>query len=268
MVSRFFIESYNTKIIGLNKGVDYMLRGIESLESGFKSIAEKSKKNYGNELEQIRQLTLLYPLFEKAFREQRTKIPFKYNNSLVQWSYCESQRLSAHILFLTMNALYKNAYDNIRYMIESIIQSSYLDGRHLESTLATKLEIWREIENGRDYHAQSLIGKLELGEQREQRTILQLEYKKLSQIIHFGRRQMLCTIADILSPEDQGIPAKINKIEITGISNSLRSAYDMFFLLVIASFPELTESLNKDRVFLDMIKKLNMPLLCNVFSQK
>jgi hypothetical protein len=244
----------------VNKGVGRMLNAIENLELGFKSVAEKSKKTHGPEIEKIRQLTLLYPCFEKAFREQRAKMAFKYNNSLVQWSYYESQRLSAHILFLTMNALYKNAYDDIRYMIESIIQSFYLDSRHSKSTLETKLE------NGRDYHAQSLIGKLQLGEQSKQKEKLEGQYKKLSQIIHFGRKQILCTIGDILSPEDQGIPAKVNKNEIIGIYESLRSADDMFFFLVISSFPEIEEPLKNDAAFLDVIKKFNLPLLCNTFN--
>ena len=241
-----------------------MLGGIVELEDGFKSISEETKQKYGKEIEQIRELIFIYKYYEVSMEEYRKEEPLDILNSLVEKCYLEGMRLSGQILFLIINGLYKNAYDSIRYIIESGIQSLYLDDRHPKSSLSTKIEIWREIENAREYHAQSLIGKLNLGELSEQRTRLDVEYKKLSQEIHFGHKQVLCTIEDV--HETIGIPSKVNKEEIIRINDSLRSTYDIFFLLMIVRFPKTKELLIKNKRFLEHINKHNLSMLKKILN--
>ena len=243
-----------------------MLRDKATIGNAFQEIAAKSWETCENELERIRQLILLIPRFETTMREYRNKEPEICFNSLVDACYVECARISGHILFLTSNALYKNAYDDIRYLLESIVQSFYLDTGHKDSDLKTKIEIWKEIEGRREYRAQNLIGKLDLGAQAEQKAKLEKEYSTLSQRIHFSHKQVLVTLKDLQSDVDQGIPAKIDCNEVENVFNSTKTAYDIFFLLIIITFPQIRGMLEKNSSFIEHIQKFRIPLLCKVFG--
>jgi hypothetical protein len=140
--------------------------------------------------------------------------------------------------------------------------------RHPTSSLATKIEIWKEIEGKREYRAQNLIGKLELGAQDRQKTILEKEYSKLSQRIHFGHKQVIATLKDLSSEADvdDGVPARIDCSEVGNILVSLKTAFDIFFLLLIVRFTEIKEELERNSSFLENIKKFKLPILCEVFN--
>ncbi len=147
--------------------LDCMLSNIESLEEGFNKVSEETKINCKSELEEIREAIFLLLKYQAAYLECTDRE--ETANSLVDKSYLEVVRLSAQILFLVTNGLYKNAYDSIRYIVESGVQSLYLDQNHPNSSITTKIEIWKEVENAREYHAQALIDKLDLGELRQDR---------------------------------------------------------------------------------------------------
>lgn len=146
-----------------------MLGDIENIEIGFKGISEESKQKYEKELQLIRKSIFIFSHFNKSYMEYGKTNKEEIMHSLLDKSFTEAIRLSVQVFFLVINALYKNAYDNIRYIVESGIQSLYLDQKHPKSTFSTKIEIWVEIENAKEYHAQSLIGKLDLAELKEEK---------------------------------------------------------------------------------------------------
>lgn len=243
-----------------------MLNSIETLEEGFKRISEETKGNCKSELEEIRQAIFLLLKYEKSFVECRKNSKVDNANSLLEKSFVEVIRLSGQILFLVTNGLYKNAYDSIRYIVESGVQSLYLDQNHPKSSIVTKIEIWKEIENAREYHAQNLISKLDLGELKEERKKLELAYKRLSQKIHFGHKQVLCTINDVL--EHKGIPSKVDKEEIIQVILSFYSSLDIFLLLMIVRFPEVKEKLENNQAFVEFVQEKDFPILKRIFSKK
>jgi hypothetical protein len=239
---------------------------IENIEIKFKGMSEESKQKYERELQEIRESMFIFKYFTISYLEFGKGNKMEIMNSLVDKSCMEAARLSTQILFLVINGLYKNAYDNIRFIVESGIQSLYIDQRHTKSSLSTKIEIWKEIENAREYHAQPLIGKLDLAELNKEKTTLDIAYKKLSQRIHFGHKQVMSTIRDVI--EHKGIPSYVDKEEIVEISTALLSCYDIFFLLMITRFPKVKESLEKNELFIDYLKKNNLPILRRIYIQK
>jgi len=237
-----------------------MLRSLDAIEEGFRGIVKKSKEECGDELEGIRQLIFdaIRP-FLKAYKECYLT-EGKHALSLVETCFFELFRVSGHVLFLSCNALYRNAFDDIRYVLESIIQALYIDLRHPKIDVTTKIEVLKEVEDKREYHAVRLIDELEI----DHKDKLKKEYRKLSRIIHPSHEQVIATISDIL--EDKGVPATINCEEISKIYDSMKIMYDIFFFLFITYFPEVKESLEKNLDFMKDIKVYNLTLLSKVFK--
>jgi len=242
-----------------------MLSGIDSLEKGFRGIVKKSKKECRDELEAIRELTwdfnshFFKAYFENYSANGKQRLP-KYYNSLVDTCFLELWRISGHILFLSCNGLYRNAFDNIRYILESIVQALYIDLRHPKTNLETKIEILKEVEEKREYHAVRLIDELKI----DHKSKLKEEYKKLSRIIHPSHKQIIATVSDII--EGKGVPATIDCGEVERVYDSMKRMYDIFFLLFITYFPELKHSLEKNPAFMRGIKDYNLTLLSKVFK--
>ena len=237
-----------------------MLRSLEELEEGFRNISEKSKEECRDELEAIRELTLDFnshfftAYFENYSADGKQRLP-KYYNSLVDACFLELWRISGHILFLSCNGLYRNAFDNIRYILESIVQALYIDLRHPKTDLETKIEILKEVEDKREYHAVRLIDELKI----DHKSKLKEEYKKLSRIIHPSHKQIIATVSDII--EGKGVPATIDCEEVERIYDSMKRMYDIFFFLYTTYFPEIKKSLRKNPEVINDIKVFNLTLL-------
>lgn len=241
-----------------------MLRSLDTLENGFREIAKKSKKECGSDLEKIRKLVCdLTPYFynasDKAFSPKKKKV-FKYIESLVATCFWESFRTSGHIIFLSINGLYRNAFDNIRHLLESIVQALYIDLRHPTIPLDMKIEILKEIEDKREYHAIRLIDELKI----EYKDKLKKEYKELSQIIHPSHKQIVATLSDMV--EDKGVPSTIDCREISKIFNSMIRMYDIFFFLFMTYFPEVKKELTKNPNFIKVINAYKLTLLSKVLE--
>jgi hypothetical protein len=242
-----------------------MLRSLDALEEGFRDISKKSKEQCGDKLEEIRQLIFIIKDFDRAIEEHRNPdekdIPSKYVHSLVHTYYMELIRISGHILFFSCNGLYRNAFDDIRYILESIVQALYIDFRHPKTDIATKIEILKEVENKREYHAVRLIDELEI----DHKDRLRKEYKKLSRIVHPSHEQVIASISDIFI-EHTGVPATINCEEISKIYGSMKMMYDIFFFLFSYYFPEIKGSLRKNPDFTKDIKVHNLALLSKILK--
>lgn len=239
-----------------------MLRETSEIEKGFAKITKESTEKCANELERIRKFfyetfTHFEPNVNECYdvknKDARAISP-KCAHSLVYARYLESWRVSAHTLFLALNGLYRNAFDNIRHLLESAVQALYIDLRHPKTNLATKIEILKEVEDKTEYHAIRLIGELRM----EHKDILQREYKKLSKIIHPSHKQVVATITDIV--QRRGVPATVDCEEVERIYESIVTMYDIFFFLFLNYFTEVRETLTKDANFVNDIKTYKLYL--------
>lgn len=176
----------------------------------------------------------------------------------------ELYRISGHIFFLSYNALYRNACYNIRYALELIVQALYIDHRHPNTSLGTKIEILKEVEDKREYCAGQLIEKLRIGGIEKSKQTLINEYHSLSGIIHSSHEQVITTISDILG--GKGIPATVDCDEVSNIYESLKIMYDIFFFLLLYHFPENKESLETKPEFIKSVKVNKLCLLSQIFN--
>ncbi len=157
----------------------------------------------------------------------------RFRISLMEIRIVELARLLIHIVFLTMSGLYRNAFDNIRYILESMVQSLYIDSRHPSSGLRARIEILKEIEDKREYRAISLIDKLEI----DHKDALKKQYKNLSQIIHPSHRSVVEILGYGQTPSGLGFVAPIDCKEISNIFNSMRMTIDMILFLYVSCLP-------------------------------
>jgi hypothetical protein len=234
-----------------------MLKETSEIEKGFAEIAKESIEKCGNELENIRKfIHEIIPHFDASVHEcydtEGKGVSPKCINSLVFTCYLESFRISGHVLFLSLNGLYRNAFDNIRHLLESVVQALYIDFRHPKTNLPTKIEILKEVEDKVEYHAIRLIGELQI----EHKDALQSEYKKLSKIIHPSHKQIVATITDII--KERGIPATVDCEELGRIYTSMVRMYDIFFFLFLNYFEELGQNLTGNADFVHDVKNYKL----------
>lgn len=159
--------------------------------------------------------------------------------------------------------LYRNAYDCIRHTLESLVQAIYIDSRHPDTPLKIKIEILKEIEDKREYHASHLIDELKIAHKDK----LQAEYKELSRMIHPSHRQIIATIRDI-EKDETGVPTPIDCKEVSSICESMRRMYDIFFFIILEYYPELKEGLKKDATFISGIKLYKLHLISSLMGIK
>jgi hypothetical protein len=243
-----------------------MLRSLDALEKGFKNVSKKSKKDCGGKLEEMRQLAFVSGIFFTIFYAFQKKTKGKYGvwgHSLYHTCLLELFRTSGHILFLSSNGLYRNAFDDIRHTLESIVQAIYLDNRHPNVSLGTKIEILKEIEENREYHAVRLIDELKLAHKDK----LKAEYKELSRTIHPSHKQIEALLRDIKTNEE-GVPTTVDCEEISRICESMKRMYDIFFFLILNHLPELKESTKKDSGFIKAVRLYKLGLVAEAIAIK
>ena len=191
----------------------------------------------------------------------------KYRLTLTDIRIRELYELVVHILYLSLSGLYRDVFHIIRYILESAVQSAYIDSRHATSSLRTKIEILKEIEDKRDYRVLNLISKLEnLGYKDE----LTKEYKKLSQIIHPSYRSIIDIASLFPEKEDSKFPfPSISCREISNILESLRITFDMVLFLHLWHAPETKrKQLFEEKELLEYVKKYDVPLLSRILKDK
>jgi hypothetical protein len=245
-----------------------MLRDIDKLFKGFQDVVKKSKDECGAELEKLRQLTFIINMFFKSLmtslsfkKEHRVKI----GSSLTLTCFVELARISGHTVFFSFNGLYRQAFYNIRYALESIVQALYIDYGHPKTPLETKMEILKEIEDKIECRASRLIGSLPMPDKKKK--LLREEYKKLSQIVHPTHRQVISTLTDLRKPDD-GAPTTIDCNEVSRIYDSMARMYDIFFFLFITYFPEVKEELGRNSDFIKQVKTHHLTLLSKTLNVK
>jgi len=257
-----------------------MLKSIDALDKGFQATAEKTRKECGDELEELRKFIFGMRIFAdevmKEFKENRIQRR-KWGNSLLTWCFLESWRSCGHLLFLSCNGLYRNAFYNIRHLLESAVQAFYLDSRirqmenisflepdkHIDN-IFVKLAILREVEDKREYHTLRLIGALKIARTHKKR--LRETYKRISQAIHPTHRQIESTMRDLTSSD--GLAATADCKEIERITTCLGEVYDMFIFLYITYFSEIKDLLGRNSKFVDYVKTYRLYLASKMLGVK
>jgi hypothetical protein len=234
-----------------------MSKKFKKLIETFNASIQEACEKCGPETEKLRVLIV------KSASILRKFILFsKPGLSLVDMRIAELYRLSYYILYLSLSGLYRNAFDNIRYILESFIQSIYIDSRHPKSSMRTRIEILKEIEDKREYHAVRLINELKI----DHKKTLSSEYKKLSQIIHPSHRNIVQILQDF---QLGAVIAPVNCAEISNIHQSLEMVFDIILFLRISYAPEnLKESLKKDSDLIKHCKTYKLPLLSRILRYK
>jgi len=226
-----------------------MLSSLDALEKGFTEAREKSRKECGKELELLRELVFgLRPVIKGLI--PTSSLSPKKINSLVFWNIMNLIHTGAYTLFLASNALYRTAYDNTRHILESILQAFYLDSRHPDVHIDTKIEILKEIEDEPSYHVIRLINKLKIP--NKDKIIIPL-YHDLSNKIHPTIRTFK-SVLELFRSEDD-MPTIVDCEEIREIHNNTKTVIDVFLLIYISSFPEDKEPLKNDKLVIDYVKK-------------
>jgi hypothetical protein len=237
-----------------------MLRASDNIVKGFQDAIEKSLEYHSERLDEIRKLILTFNALRDIIDAGQ-----KQKDSIVFWCLMESFRISAHSLYLCYCGLYRNVYDNIRHTLESMIQAYYIDSNHPSVSLATKLEILKEIEDKKEYHASRLIEEKIAFKSLDCKGLdckglLKIEYSELSRKVHPSHEKVMVTVKDVISDEF-GMPVKINKGEIARIFELMKQMLDVLLFLAVANFPEWKTILNENAKLAKNIKKYNLRLL-------
>lgn len=244
-----------------------MLTSLDALVKGYYDTIEDSRKQCGCELDEIRKFIVDFNVrFQLSYLEllTATNSKQKIGESLVDICYLEMLRSSGHILFFSVAGLYRNAFDNLRHMLESIVQALYLDTRHPDIDIDTKIVILKEVEDKFEYHALRLIDSLDI----DFKDRLKHEYRELSQIIHPSHKQVIATMSDLKKNPNAFYAVPVDCKEVSRIHSSLRKVYDMYFYLFTVCHPEIVSLLKKNLEFLNVIKKFRLPLLGSSFQIK
>ena len=247
-----------------------MLRETSSLIKAFDGNIKKSQEECADKLEEIRDLS--FWLNRSFYINMKSNNLKELVNRLVFWCYMESVEISGYTLYLTYCGLYRNAFDNVRHVLESMIQAFYVDLNHPDTSLKTKLEILKEIEYKKEYHASRLLEeKLSFKnlpcEGLDCKGLLNASYSELSKLVHPSHEKVIKTIKDVFaSTEKASLSELIDCKEVERILTSTKIVYDAFYVLVLAEFPDLLDSIVKDKELLDCVKKYKLSLLDKIIS--
>lgn len=239
-----------------------MLASLDELENGFSQVLKKSREKCGDKLEEIRKFTyvsrIFFDLYWNYHKKHEKELDWAY--SLHSATLLESIRALGKILYLSSHGLYRNANDEIRHTLESFIQAIYIDNRHPKSDLRTRIEILKEVEEKREYRAQSLIDRLEIGHKDK----LKRQYTELSIRIHPSHKEMYTIWRDIKQNEKELIT--IDCSEIANIYESMIRTYDILFFLVLNYFPCLRDYMKEDKKFVGLVRLYKLKLVAEAIG--
>ena len=231
-----------------------MLKDKSNLVKAFENSIKKSQDECSNKLEELRDLSWNINHCFGLYMTNNSKTK-KFSNSLFYWCYIESTEISGYTLYLTYCGLYRNAFDNIRHVLEMAVQALYIDIEHVDSDLKTKLEILKEIEDKREYHVSRLLQEklnfknLPCGG-LDCKGILNTTYRELSQLVHPSHEKVVRTIAEMLDiAKNDDFSEIIDCKEVEKVFNSTKKCMTPFTSYCswnsqnFSDSPEITASL-------------------------
>jgi len=235
----------------------------------FQATMEKSQKEC-TDLIKMNEFVFAIGCILIAFRKVPTffnkdrYIPERYSQSLVFTYLIESARNSACIVYLSGCGLYKNAYLNIRYALESIIQASYIDSSYPDFDFPTKVEVLEMKEDLRRYRATQLVKRLHIDYKEQTIEAVRNEYKKLSRKLHSSHYQFMATSKNFMYQRYKAVYMDCD--EVTSIYNSMKVLHDVSFFLLIAHFPEIRKPLVENTKFVETVKSHNLILSSRILG--
>ena len=194
-----------------------------------------------------------------SFFDEKRHISHRYANTLAFLWLIELLRISRQTVFLSGSGCYRSAYNNIRYFLESAVQSLYMDFKHKNSDVFTKIEILKEVENRVEYRGVRLIGELEIKHKKE----VTEEYRKLSKEIHASHWQIFVTMSDF---QRGTFDIEVDCKKVSNIYGSMRRIYDIFFFLFLKYFSEVRKPLTENREFVKVVKDHDLKLLSKILN--
>jgi hypothetical protein len=180
----------------------------------------------------------------------------RFSQSLMFTSFLESIRNVHHTVYLSACGLYSNAYHNVRYALEFMVQSFYIDSKYLNEDFPAKIEILKRIENNYSYQGRRLVNKLTLDETCKGE--IKKTYGHLSEKVHSTHEQFLYTAYHFMDHNYKSVYVDCNKV--SDIYNSMTRVYDFFFVMLLTYLPELREPLAENTEFVETMKKHDLYL--------
>jgi len=152
----------------------------------------------------------------------------RYSQSLVFTCFLESLRNSYCTVYLSACGLYKNAYHNIRYELESVIQASYFDSNCPHDDFPMKIAMLEEAEDKREFNFSRLTEKLHinLGYKKETIEAIMEEWGKLSKKVHSKHYQFVATSTNFMDCGYETV--YVDCEEVKSIYESMRVLHDIF----------------------------------------
>ena len=234
----------------------------------FQAAIEKSQKEC-NDLSKMSDLFFILGNVDLAFPRipsffENGYVSERYSQSLVFTCFIESLRNTLNTIYLTECGLYKNAYHNIRYALESIVQASYFDSSCPDDDFPMKIAMLEEAENKPEYSFSKLTEKLHINQsyKKEIVDVIIKEYGKLSQKVHSKHYQFVATSNNFMNRAYKAVYVDCREVE--SIYNSMKVLYDVFFLLLFIHFPELKKILLENIELVETVKSHNLALLSKV----
>jgi hypothetical protein len=189
------------------------------------------------------------------FDEKREIIP-RYSQSLIFATFVELLRNLHQTVFLSACCLYKNANHNIRYALELIIQSYYIDQKYPSNEFFERVNALQEIEGKRKYRGRALVDELNIPSEIKEH--VKTLYENLHKKVHATHKQFYFIAYHIMDAQHQSV--SFDSIELKRISSSIFNVLDFFYFLLLTRFPELKIKLLENKNFTDSIDIIDMPL--------
>lgn len=215
------------------------------------------------DLTKIARLLLITLFTQKAlvdspfFFDEKKLVVKRYRESLVNICLIELGRNLHNTIFLTASGLYKNAYHNIRYALEFMIQSYYIDMAFPDYDFSQRINVLKQIENNPKYRGTPLLKKLNLNRILQKDIIS--EYTKLHKKVHSTHQQFLYTDKHFIRYRYRAV--YINCKEVKDIYKATVKVLDFFYYLLLIRFPEVKNELINSKEFLKAINEHELTLI-------
>ncbi len=138
-------------------------------------------------------------------------------------------------------------------MLESMVQSEYVDTTYPNIDFEKKLNILRKGEN-KELRMNGLLKEINL----PCKGGIVNEWKNLSKRIHPSHQQLIDTAVDFMSSTYGR--SNVECSEVTNIYKSLRAVCNFYLYLIFVHFPEIKSPLKENKDFVKALEEHNLRL--------
>jgi len=171
-----------------------------------------------------------------------------WDNSLLLNRMIEFYKLLLLLQELTFMGYYHSTLRELRYILESSLQSYYLD-THTKFSLNSKIERARNLYGVRNIQGvKILVGRLGMREDVKEKITLLLD--SLSDLFHPSDEEMLKVYRNVL----QQVTFNFNEELFNLCVLHTNSVFDVVLFLMIGEFNSLTKTVKKDDILIRWLK--------------